>query len=171
MQSPIETALVLQQDFGPVEVGDTSTLSVGGGRDEQQIRIEEQLLQKNKDLTKTLNRVIRLQHRQHTRMSEMKGQITDLRRRLDESDSKNREISAKIGQLIATNTLPDKKTPGNGKSSSSSGSSSCSDTLSHDSTNERFRNMKPRSATIILKRITEDNDLSSKCVVKRPKLE
>lgn len=161
MQSPIETALVMQQD------GDTSV-----SRDEQQIRIEDQLLIKNKELSNKLNRVIRLQQRQQGKMIEMNGKITDLRRRLDESDSKNREITAKIGQLIAMNPLPDTTTAANSSSSSGGSSNSSNDGGIIDSANNRFRNMKPRSATIILKRITEDNDLSTKCsFLKRPKLE
>lgn len=169
MQSPIETALVMQQD------GDTSTMSTAS-RDDQQIHIEEHLLLKMKEFSNKLNRATRLQQRQQAKMTEMNGQIIDLRRRLDESDSKNREITAKIGQLIAINPLPD-TTAGSTGSSSSSGSSGGGSTGNdgcNDAATNRFRNIKPRSAsaTIILKRLTEDNDLSTKCtIVKRPKLE
>lgn len=76
----------------------------------------------------------------------MNSQIVELRRRLDESDSKNREITAKIGQLIALNPIPDTvNTAGD---------------VNVASTNKRFRNIKPRSATVILKRVkpSDDND-------------
>lgn len=53
MQSPIDTALVMQPDFGPVELVDTSIMS---NRDEQ-IRqtIEVDLLLKNKELKNKVN--------------------------------------------------------------------------------------------------------------------
>lgn len=62
-------------------------------------------------------------------MKEMSSQIVDLKRRIEESDAKNREISANISQIT-----------------SDSGAA----------TENKPRNIKPRTATIILKRrITE----------------
>lgn len=61
-------------------------------------------------------------------MSQMNSQIVDLRRRLEESESKNREIAANFNQLA---TMEQTGTTGNKKIT---------------------RNIKPRAATIILKR-------------------
>lgn len=61
-------------------------------------------------------------------MSQMNSQIVDLRRRLEESESKNREIAANFNQLA---TMEQAGSSGNKKIT---------------------RNIKPRAATIILKR-------------------
>ncbi|XP_059614074.1 F-box only protein 28 [Phlebotomus argentipes] len=81
-----------------------------------------------------VNRLIQLQNKQVrlmranvTNMTEMRTQIADLRRRLDESEAKNREISANISQIKETGQIP-------------------------QSAPIRTSHIKPRMATIILKR-------------------
>lgn len=69
-------------------------------------------------------------------MSQMNSQIVDLRRRLEESESKNREIAANFNQLA---TMEQTGT-GNKKIT---------------------RNIKPRAATIILKRRINEQAASS----------
>uniref|UniRef100_A0A6B2EAQ0 F-box domain-containing protein n=1 Tax=Phlebotomus kandelakii TaxID=1109342 RepID=A0A6B2EAQ0_9DIPT len=89
----------------------------------------------NKAMTK-VNHLLLLQNKQARQMrlyagtvSEMRTQIADLRRRLDESEAKNREISANISQIKdTTGQIPQSQQP------------------------MRTTHIKPRMATIILKR-------------------
>lgn len=76
-----------------------------------------------------MTRRMKLMKHFRNQMSEMASQIVDLKRRIEESDAKNREISANISQITSD---------------------------SGTATANKPRNIKPRTATIILKRrITE----------------
>uniref|UniRef100_A0A0K8TRF8 F-box domain-containing protein n=1 Tax=Tabanus bromius TaxID=304241 RepID=A0A0K8TRF8_TABBR len=92
---------------------------------------------KYRNATKKLQRVIQIQNKQMRQLrnnaiqlSEMNSQIIDLKRRLEESDAKNREISTNISQITCE-------------------TSTAAGTASPD---KAGRNIKPRTATIILKR-------------------
>uniref|UniRef100_A0A1L8DCH6 F-box domain-containing protein n=1 Tax=Nyssomyia neivai TaxID=330878 RepID=A0A1L8DCH6_9DIPT len=97
------------------------------------------IVKMEKAITKTtakVNRLVHLQNKQVRQMrlygntvTEMKTQMADLRRRLDESEAKNREISANISQIKdTTGPMPQQTAP------------------------VRKSHIKPRMATIILKR-------------------
>lgn len=83
---------------------------------------------------------LRIQRSYALSMSQMNSQIVDLRRRLEESESKNREIAANFNQLA---TMEQTGTSGNKKIT---------------------RNIKPRAATIILKRRINEQVASNKRV-------
>lgn len=93
------------------------------------IRMERKYKTAMKRVNQMTQRMKMMKHYRNysVQMTEMASQIVDLKRRIEESDAKNREISANISQIT-------------------------SDTA----TENKPRNIKPRTATIILKRrITE----------------
>lgn len=77
-------------------------------------------------------------------VSTLKSTVTDLKKRLDEYEVKNREMSATIIQLKAEKQL-----------------ANTSNLSSTESLNRRSGNIKPRAATIILKRRIEEPALAS----------
>lgn len=77
-------------------------------------------------------------------VSTLKSTVTDLKKRLDEYEVKNREMSATIIQLKAEKQL-----------------ANTSNLSSPESLNRRSGNIKPRAATIILKRRIEEPALAS----------
>lgn len=85
-------------------------------------------------------------------MSTMKSQMTDLKKRLEEYEEKNREMAATISQMKASQD----------------------NTSEVASTSSRTRNIKPRSATIILKRRIDEQSYTTSTlneVLKKQKID
>lgn len=111
---------------------------------------------KYKKAIKKFNQMIQIQNKQmrhlrynSLRISQLNSQIGELKRRLEESDAKNREISANISQITYE-----------------AGSTSTA-----NSPPKPTRNIKPRAATIILKRRITEPVISSSELLKKPKLD
>ncbi|XP_055686746.1 F-box only protein 28 [Lutzomyia longipalpis] len=138
----ILTDSVLVTDFNTARPsGDTPTATCTG-RNRQDCSTSRRnrlsIVKIDKAMAKTtakVNRLVQLQNKQVRQLrvygntvAEMKTQIADLRRRLDESEAKNREISANISQIKDTTGQIPQGAP------------------------IRTSHIKPRMATIILKR-------------------
>ncbi|XP_037036892.1 F-box only protein 28 [Bradysia coprophila] len=141
MQSPIDAAIAIQSDFNATSlIRDTAKPNNKPSPCQCPDAINSRraylrLNRKYKSVMRKLTHVSSLQSKQlriqrscALSMSQMNSQIVDLRRRLEESESKNREIAANFNQMAVM------------EQTSSSGNKKIT------------RNIKPRAATIILKR-------------------
>jgi len=129
MQSPIDT-IAIQSDLNTSCDNSKSSPTTTACQCQDAINSRRAYLRLNKKyktVIRKLTHVSSLQTKQSLLMTQMNAQIVDLRRRLEESESKNREIAANCNQLATM----DQGTGGNKKIT---------------------RNIKPRAATIILKR-------------------
>ncbi|KAG4079845.1 hypothetical protein HA402_014976 [Bradysia odoriphaga] len=140
MQSPIDAAIAIQSDFNATSfIRDTAKPNTKPSPCQCPDAINSRraylrLNRKYKSVMRKLTHVSSLQSKQlriqrscALSMSQMNSQIVDLRRRLEESESKNREIAANFNQMAVM------------EQASSGGK-------------KITRNIKPRAATIILKR-------------------
>ncbi|GAB0090447.1 uncharacterized protein DMENIID0001_051820 [Sergentomyia squamirostris] len=144
------TDSVLVTDFSTARANSDPSSSSGSRSRQDCIaarrnRASIQKMEKNyKKAIAKVNQMIQLQNKQVrqmriyvTTMGDMKTQIADLRRRLDESEAKNREISANISQIKDTTGQIPQTSP------------------------IRTTHIKPRMATIILKRRISGTSTSS----------
>lgn len=150
MQSPIDAALAIQSDFNASSFNrDTSRTNTkpppclcpdATNSRRAYIRLNRKYKSVMRKLTHVSSmqvKQLRIQRSCALSMSQMNSQIVDLRRRLEESESKSREIAANFNQMAVMEQ--------------SSG------------TKKITRNIKPRAATIILKRrINEQTALNNK---------